>query len=149
MQHRFSAAFAALVVLLAACAPSQPVTRQIQIDETFGMQRVTGTPPIQPAMDLRMKVIALGGMLELCGAVAPAQGQERGEYLAVLSGARFLVDGRPVIEGLDYFTFPRSVAPFTTDRARCKPTGLPIPTRPLSFAVEIQNRTYQLERITG
>jgi hypothetical protein len=135
---------AALFALCACAGPELGVTRSFAVGQTFDAFPEAPGDAKRQGFDIRSKVIAVNGQLELCGAMIVTDHDNRLQFLRMLRGAQLVVDGRPVLRDLSYFnTRAKSFAPFTTDLANCRAIGMAIPTRPIKTELRIDAHLYR------
>lgn len=136
---------AMLAAALAGCSTvSDEVTREFVVGHDFEAYPQEPFTVRRDGFEIRYKVIAVNGLLELCGAMLVADPDRHGPYLRMLRRATLLVDGKPALRDLSYFnTRARSFAPFTTDLAPCRAIGMPVPAEAITTELKLNERLYR------
>ncbi|MEM6636154.1 MAG: hypothetical protein AAF667_09705 [Pseudomonadota bacterium] len=104
-------------------ASEYPVTGSVQVDPAFG--EFTTTLGGRPARVVRAGLVDVGGMLQLCGAVAYPDGRARSWAKDDLVKTLVTFNGRIVVDSLGYFSLAPTVASLSGARANCVSTGVP------------------------
>ena len=110
-------------------AYAQKISRQIPVDDSFFPLELSHQGAIAGGWEALTDIIVVGGKLEVCGVQVFTNAQTRSVISSGLRKTTIMMNGKPLIKNLSFFTKVRDKASLAKAPASCRATGIAAPNK--------------------
>ncbi|WP_372603692.1 hypothetical protein [Actibacterium sp.] len=139
---KFSVLMASALALALVCAApvnAAKVTREIPVTEDFRVSKHTLNGV--PSYEVRLTVIVVDGIFELCGVIVRSPQAEAAIVRTFVRGGVLKIDDKVAIRDFTYFSWVKRKSDLAKTPAKCASTGIKKTQKHHNFHVEFTVKT--------